>query len=284
MPDHDTPDLPDGDGTGPGADRATLAGSFGGVASHYERFRPGPPQAAVDWYLPARVDRVVDLGAGTGALTRLLVDRADEVVAVEPDDRMRAVLADEVPGALARRGTGESLPVADGSADAVIASTSWHWMDPDATLAEVARVLIPGGRLGALWTGADPDGTFLAEARRQMAGPRTDGTSQGGELIDLVEGTIGRNDHRLVIPEDSPFEPPEHEVFTWDIALDADELIGLLGTFSWVITLPDDSRNRVLDQARQLLVAFGITGATTVDVAWRTDAWRTRLRSSGGRA
>ena len=91
MPDHDTPDLPDGDGTGPGAAQATLAGSFGGVASHYERFRPGPPQAAVDWYLPARVDRVVDLGAGTGALTRLLVDRADEVVAVEPDDRMRAV-------------------------------------------------------------------------------------------------------------------------------------------------------------------------------------------------
>ncbi len=169
--------MPDGGRVGPESDRATLAGSFGGIAGHYERFRPGPPEAAVDWYLPQRVGRVVDLGAGTGALTRLLVDRADDVVAVEPDDRMRAVLAAQVPGARALPGSGEAVPLADGCADAVIASTSWHWMDPASALAEAARVLVPGGCLGALWTGADPDGPFLSEARSRMArtgpgGPR----------------------------------------------------------------------------------------------------------------
>jgi SAM-dependent methyltransferase len=239
--------------------------------------------AAVDWYLPDRVGRVVDLGAGTGALTRLLVDRSDEVIAVEPDDRMRAVLADEVPLARAVAGSGESMPVADASVDAVIASTSWHWMDPVATVAEAARVLVPGGCLGALWTGADPDGPFLAEARERMLTPGTDGDRRGGELIDLVETTIGRGDDRLVVPDGGPFDPPDHEEFRWDIALDADELIGLLGTFSWVITLSDEVRTRVVDQARELLTAFGVTGATTVDIAWRTDAWRTRLRTPDGR-
>jgi SAM-dependent methyltransferase len=276
--------VPDDERSDPVADRAALAGSFGGVAAHYERFRPGPSEAAVDWYLPDRVGRVVDLGAGTGALTRLLVDRADEVIAVEPDDRMRAVLADEVPGARAVPGTGEALPVEDASADAVLASTSWHWMDPEPTLAEVARVLVPGGFLGASWTGADPDGPFLSEARRRMLAARSDGIHPDGELLDLVEGRIGRGDDRLVIPADGPFDPPDRAVFTWDIALDADELLGLLGTFSWVITLTDEARAVVLDQARELLAAFGIVGTATVDVAWRTDAWRSRLAPRDGRS
>ncbi len=66
--------------------KAQRAASFGTAAAHYERYRPGPPAAAVEWILPARVHTVVDLGAGTGALSRLLVEWADDVVAVEPDD------------------------------------------------------------------------------------------------------------------------------------------------------------------------------------------------------
>jgi len=270
--------MADEDRGGPGPDRATLAGSFGSVAGHYERFRPGPAVEAVEWYLPQRVARVVDLGAGTGALTRLLVERADDVVAVEPDDRMRAVLATEVPGARALPGTGESMPLADGCADAVIASTSWHWMDPDPTLAEVARVLVPGGSLGALWTGPDPDGPFLSEARSRITRTGAPGSSHGRDLSGLVEESIVRGDDILVIPEGVPFDQPDRATFTWDIALDADELLGLLGTFSWVIALPCETRASILDQARELLVAFGIEGSTTVDVAWRTEAWRSRRR------
>jgi SAM-dependent methyltransferase len=265
---------------GPG--RRELADSFGGVASHYERFRPGPPTEAVAWYLPEPVTRVVDLGAGTGALTRLLLGSADDVVAVEPDERMRALLTASVPGATALAGTGESIPLPDGCADGVLASTSWHWMDPERTLAEVARVLVPGGVLGALWTAPDPDGAFLTAARDHVARSGRSGGAHVGALTGLEGRGIPAEDQVLVIPEDAPFDRPDRATFSWDIALDADELIGLLGTFSWVITMPEDDRRQLLDEARALLGTFGIEGSSTVDVAWRTDAWRTRLRRPDG--
>jgi SAM-dependent methyltransferase len=257
-------------------DRRELADSFGGVAPDYDRYRPGPPEAAIDWYLPAPVARVVDLGAGTGALTRRLIGRADEVVAVEPDERMRAVLTANVPGATALPGAGESIPVDDASADCVMASTSWHWMDPDRTVAEVARVLVPGGVLGALWSAPDPDGAFLVEARNHVARHDRDGTGNVASLTGLEQRGIPAAEQTLVIPAGAPFDAPERATFTWDIALDADGLLGLLGTFSWVITMDDAARRSLLDHARELLRTFGIVGSATVDVTWRTDAWRTR--------
>jgi len=269
-------------------EKATRSGSFGGVAPHYERYRPGPPVAAVDWILPTHVGRVVDLGAGTGALTRLLVDRADEVVAVEPDDRMRSVLSEEVPGVRAVMGRGESLPFPDHYADAVVASSSWHWMDPIPTLNEVGRVLVLGGILGAVWSGPDPDGAFLVQAEAMLAeqsqahagaadGRKEEGDPDGAELAGLILGDAHRPTSSLEIPPGVPFAQPEHEVFTWDVALDADELIGLLGTFSWIITMPEETRTRVVAAARRLLrELLGVEGEVTVDVAFRADAWRSR--------
>jgi SAM-dependent methyltransferase len=263
-------------------EKATRSGSFGGVASHYERYRPGPPLAAVDWILPTHVGRIVDLGAGTGALTKLLVDKADEVVAVEPDDRMRSVLTEEVPGVRAVMGRGESVPIPDSCADAVLASSSWHWMDPIPTLHEVGRILVPGGILGALWSGPDPEGPFLVQAQALLAEQsqrRTEalvvGDRDGREFADLIMGEAHRPTLSLEIPPGVPFEQPEHEVFTWDVALNADELIGLMGTFSWIITMNEESRERVIAEARRLLREFlGVEGEATVDVAFRADAWR----------
>ncbi len=166
--------------------KATRSGSFGSVASDYQRFRPGPPPEAVDWLLPDHAERVVDLGAGTGALTRLLVGRADEAVAVEPDDRMRAVLEREVPAARAVGGRGESIPLPDGCVQAVLASSSWHWMDPLATLHEVGRVLVPGGVLGVLWFGPDPEGPFMSQAQAVLADRRQQvgaGRQDGGGVL-----------------------------------------------------------------------------------------------------
>jgi SAM-dependent methyltransferase len=273
-------------------EKAKRAGSFGEVASHYERYRPGPPLAAVDWILPTHVGRVVDLGAGTGALTRLLVGKADEVVAVEPDDRMRSVLVAQIPGVRAVLGRGESIPLPDASVDAVLASASWHWMDPVPTLEEVARVLLPGGVLAALWSGPDPEGAFLLQAQAlltQQVGDesgRADGPAPEGvglasapeaDLASLVMGDARRPAPRLEIPPGVPFDQPEHEVFIWEIALNADELIGLLGTFSWIITMPEDLRLRVVAEARRLLgELLGVEGEATVDVAFRSEVWRSR--------
>ncbi len=260
----------------PSQEKQRRSGSFGGVASHYERYRPGPHAAAVDWILPAPVGTVVDLGAGTGALTRLLIDRADQVIAVEPDDRMRSVLTEEIPDARAVTGKGESMPIPDSCADAVVASTSWHWMDPIPTLAEVHRVLVPNGVLGVLWSGPDPEGPFLTQAQALLTQRSADGT--GGEAdASLIMGDARRPASSLEIPPTAPFEQPEHQVFRWDVALDADELIGLLGTFSWIITMPAETRDRVVAEARRLLgELMGIEGAVTVDVTFRSDAWRSQ--------
>ena len=111
----------------------------------------------------------VDLGAGTGALTRLLVGRADEVVAVEPDDRMRAVLAEAVPGARAVAGRGEAIPLPDDSADAVLASSSWHWMETVPTLREIARVLVPGGSCPPCGRAPIPTPGLVAQAQALLA-------------------------------------------------------------------------------------------------------------------
>jgi len=258
--------------------KAARAGSFGTAAVQYERYRQGPPTAAVDWVLPSPVRTIVDLGAGTGALTRLLVGRADEVVAVEPDDRMREVLIESVPGVRAVAGRGESIPLPDASADAVLASSSWHWMDTVPTLLEVGRVLVPGGTLAAMWSGPDPESGLIAQARELLAGggsPDVDGESRSELSASL--GNQNALDQVLQIPPGVPFEQPEQTVFTWEVSLNADELIGLLGTFSWVILMEDGARDRLFDTARQVLRdALGVFGDVTVDIGYRAEVFRAR--------
>ncbi|MGD0747381.1 MAG: class I SAM-dependent methyltransferase [Acidimicrobiales bacterium] len=273
MPDRDvTPLTPE--------ERAARAASFGGAAAQYARYRQGPPMAAVEWILPDRVATVVDLGAGTGGLTRLLVERADEVIAVEPDDRMRAVLAESLPRVRALAGRGESMPLPDASADAVVASSSWHWMDPVPTLHEVGRVLVPGGTLGALWSGPDPESPFMTQARDLLGGGGTAGLDER-ERVELDDAL---NDgsatvQALEIPPGVPFDQPEQTVITWEVALDADELVGLLGTFSWVILMEEGARARLFETARRLLRdALGVEGDVTVDVGYRAEVWSARRR------
>ena len=109
-----------------GEARAT---SFGLVAGDYDRLRPGPPDEALGCLVPADCDVAVEIGAGTGLFTRALQRRVRQVIAVEPDDRMRAVLAARSPGVRAVAGRGEAIPVPDASADGVFVSSAWHWLD-----------------------------------------------------------------------------------------------------------------------------------------------------------
>jgi SAM-dependent methyltransferase len=263
--------------------KAARAASFGGAASHYERYRPGPPAEAVDWVLPAPVRTAVDLGAGTGALSRLLQAHAEEVVAVEPDDRMRAILTESVPGVRAVAGRGESIPLPDASVDVVMASSSWHWMDTVPTLLEVGRILVPGGTLAAVWSGPDPDAGLIAQAQALLSG-NSDGSSEvagidGESQAELSAALNDRNAlvQALQIPVGVPFDQPEKKVITWDVALTADDLIGLLGTFSWVILMEDDARARLFDTARRVLRdALGVSGDVTVDIGYRAEVFKAR--------
>jgi ubiquinone/menaquinone biosynthesis C-methylase UbiE len=267
-----------------GEQKTRRSASFGQVASAYERFRPGPPPEAIAWMIPDSARVVVDLGAGTGAMTKDLLGKVGRVIAIEPDDRMRDILASNLPEVTALRGRGESMPLETSSVDVVLASSSWHWMDADRALQEAARVLVPRGALGVVWAGPDPDGPFVSQAQAMLSElssrqGESGGTSAGEpDLGDEVMDTEGRVETVLRIPEDSLFSQPEHTTLNWDVALTADELIGLLGTFSWIITMPDDRRARVIALAREVLRdGLGISGDVTVDVQYRSEVWRTRL-------
>lgn len=248
--------------------------SFGAEAGLYDRFRPAPPRDAVEFMLPAHVSVVVDVGAGTGALTRMLVERADRVIAVEPDPRMREVLENQVLGIQVVAGRGERMPVPDASIDAVLASSSWHWVDRDQGFAEVARVLAPGGTFGAVWTGPDLDSPFISQARLLLTATESDA------VADLESTVFDRDtpDPVLAVPDGAPFSLPEHRTVAWDIALNADELIGLLGTFSWVLLMEDQRRKALVTEARRLLAdGLGVAGDVTVDVGFKAEAWRSRF-------
>jgi SAM-dependent methyltransferase len=234
--------------------------------------------------LPDSARTVVDLGAGTGAMTKDLVGKVDRVIAIEPDDRMRGILASNLPEVTALRGTGESMPLETSSVDVVLASSCWHWMDADRALQETARVLVPGGTLGVVWAGPDPDGPFVSQAQAMLSEMSSDQgdpnirSARDRDLGSEVMDTEDRVETVLRIPDDSVFAQPEHKSLTWDVALTADELIGLLGTFSWIITMPDDRRAHVIFEARRVLRdGLGISGDVTVDVQYRSEVWRTHL-------
>ncbi len=145
---------------------ARYARSFDGVAEQYERARPEYADEAVDWTVDrlglAPGSRVLDLAAGTGKLTRQLMRRGLDVVAVEPGDEMRRVLQRMLPEVEALAGTAEAIPLPEASVDAVTVGQAFHWFERDAALAEMARVLRPGGGIALLWNRWDEEDPLLS--------------------------------------------------------------------------------------------------------------------------
>lgn len=246
------------------------ARSFGAVADDYDRLRPPPVLAALRWLLPApgaTGPTVLDLGAGTGLLTRALAAAGvTDVVAVEPDDAMRTVLATQSPGVRVLAGTAEDVPLPDASVDAVLVASAWHWFDPDRASAEIGRVLRPGGVLGLLWTFADPAEPWVAAMRHVGRADDRDATTvvEAGFAIDL--------------PADAPFGPGTSEVFRDRTWMAAEDVAAMTGTWSSVLTLSAQERAQVHREARALVAAE--VGTDPVAVPFVTAAWRAFRRSS----
>jgi SAM-dependent methyltransferase len=146
---------------------------FGECSSAYEQGRPSYPPEAVTLVVKqlgiSPGTTVIDLGAGTGKLTRLLLPTGARVIAIEPVGPMRETLARVVPEAEVHEGTAESMPLPDGTADAAVVGQAFHWFDAPSALAELARVLRPGGGLALLWNTMDESTAWVAEMLRVIA-------------------------------------------------------------------------------------------------------------------
>ncbi len=217
------------------------------MAADYDRYRPPPPPEALDWLIPPDATAVLDLAAGTGAVTRLLAGRAERVFAVEPDERMRAVLAARCPQAEALPGRGEDIPLPGASVDAVVISSAWHWLDPDLAVPEIARVLRPGGTLGVIWVSRDTRVDWVAEFNSLMRAAR-----EADAAPDGPRGERGRR-REVRFPPGSPMSPVQERTVEYSLPMTKDDLFGLLGTYSGVITLDPDRRAQFSQQARDFL-------------------------------
>ncbi|ORB74133.1 class I SAM-dependent methyltransferase [Mycobacterium scrofulaceum] len=245
-------------------DRHQRATSFGSIAGDYDGLRPQPPRAAVDWLMPRRCGVAVDLGAGTGLFTRALVGRAAEVVAVEPDTRMRAVLTERSPAVRAVEGTGESIPLPDAAAAAVFVSSAWHWMDPQRAVPEIGRVLRDGGRFGLIWTSRDRDVDWVRD-------------------LDLLPGEdtpeaespdrFRRRHENVVLPGPQIFHNIARETFTFARTMTIDEIVAMVGTYSRLIVASVDERAERLTNARRALNER-FPGVEAIDVPMQSRCWR----------
>ncbi len=246
-------------------DRDQLSMSFGQAAKTYESGRPDYPLEAVDWMLQPATSRdaprprVADVGAGTGKLTRALLSRGADVVAIDPDEKMLDALRESVRGVPALRGTGELLPLADASVDAAVFGQAWHWVEPDAASREVARVLRPGGVLGLVWNIRDESVPWVARLTRIMRG------SHAEEM--LAEGPP---------PVRSPFGIPEEASWEWARPVTRSTLTAMVASRSYIITAAAHERARIERECAQLFDEIGARGEATVDLPYVTRAFRVR--------
>jgi SAM-dependent methyltransferase len=252
------------------------ATSFGGVADSYDRVRPGPAAAALDWLVPAGCEVAVDLAAGTGLFTRALLGHAARVVAVEPDARMREVLARRSPGLDVREGWGEAIPLPDASADGVFVSTAWHWFDLRRAVPEIARVLRPGGRLGIIWTSRDRNEDWVAELDllrldgADIAGPP--GGDDGPRTVAEVRAELVRH-HAVLLPDGSPFGPAETASFGFTRTMSLDDALAWLATNSALITATEAEREAGLARCRDALLSRA-GSAQSIEMPHRSWCWR----------
>jgi SAM-dependent methyltransferase len=252
--------------------------SFGTIATDYDRLRPSPPEAAIDWLLPAGGQVAVDLGAGTGLLSRALARQVPRVVAVEPDERMAAVLRDRSPGVEVVPGRGEAIPLPDASADGVFISSAWHWMDPELAVPEIARVLRDGGRFGLIWTSRDREVGWMRELNRLR---EPDWAARTEEPDDRGRP---RSRHReITLPDPAPFGAAETAEFAFRREMTVGDFVAMLGTYSGVITASPQERKAALARVRTALQER-FPGADPIDVPMRSLCWRAdRLARTGWR-
>jgi ubiquinone/menaquinone biosynthesis C-methylase UbiE len=230
--------------------------AFAEVAGAYERGRPGYPEEAVRWLARDEPRDVVDLGAGTGKLTRALVALGHRVTAIEPLPEMLELLPAAAPGAFAILGSAEIIPLPDAHADVVTCAQSFHWFDHPVALPEIARVLRPGGRLAYVWNSRDDREPWVARLSKLI----------GSETVSRAE-SVGP------VAESGLYEPVETAVFHFEQTLDRETLLDLVLSRSYCAKLPPAERTPILDEVGVLYDE--IAGPEGIRLPYVTECFRT---------
>ena len=239
------------------------ARSFELVADVYERARPEYPPEAVAW-IAAELDlrpgrTVLDLGAGTGKLTRSLVGTGARVIAVEPGEAMLAQLRAVLPHVEALRGGAEAIPLADGSVDAITVGQAFHWFRHDEAVPELHRVLRPGGGVALMWNSRDharPLQREISALIKPFVPPNRPHVSSS--VPSLTAGGL--------------FTEPVERSFRFSQPLDADALVARIASISFVAAAPAERRADLERNLRQIVAASG----GEVDFSYETEVYVSR--------
>ena len=225
--------------------------AFGNSAREYELGRPQWPEELIDRVV-ADLDlgtdsTVLDLGAGTGKLTRSLVPRFARVIAVEPDDTMRAVLDEVVPGAEALAGSAEAIPLPNDSVDAVFTAEAFHWYASEESVGEIVRVLRPRGGLAIFWNVdfGDPEPPMGDEVERVLDVAFAKGGAPG-------IGKVLSGFWREPIAK-APFEPLREAEAERIVTRTRDQWLANMLSVSSIASLPDDDREELAERLRDLV-------------------------------
>lgn len=244
------------------------AGSGERWPEDYERGRPGWPPEVVDIPgLPAMAT-VLDLAAGTGKLTRLLVPAFSRVVAVEPQDAMRRVLHALCPNAEVHTGTSEEIPLPDASLDAVFVAQAFHWFDNERALTEIARVLRPRCALVVMWNlPAGPWEPSIAAIEQLLLHRAPDKAELGYDPLDLGSPRYASGVWRLEFAA-SPFGELKEARLPNPQTVDRDGLVAFLASMGWIADLPDVDRLPLLEEVKSLLDAAEYRRSWETHVHW----------------
>jgi SAM-dependent methyltransferase len=236
------------------------ATSFGCAADLYDRIRPSYPVAAIRWILGERPLRVVDLGAGTGILTRQLAALGHEVIAVEPDAGMRGLIAGNVSVV---DGRAEAIPLADAAVDAVVAGQAYHWFDKARAHPEIARVVRPGGVFGPLWNLRDEEEPWVAELTARLSDETAD---RPGHDVAMADPSFG-----------SGFGPVERAFFPHSIVHTVDTLLALVHSRSYYLTAGAVRRAAIDAGVHELVTTHpDLAGRDEFELPYVTAAYRAR--------
>ncbi|MDH6707216.1 SAM-dependent methyltransferase [Kitasatospora sp. MAA19] len=234
-------------------DRAR-AESFGATAEDYDRYRPEYPVDLVDDLVHLRATDVLDVGCGTGKASAALAARGLSVSGIEPDDRMAHVARRR--GLPVETTTFEAWHPGGRRFDLIISADAWHWVNPAQGARKAAQILAPGGHIARFWSFHVLDDPILEELdgvyRKHAPGVQVGGARQ--------KSTAGVRDP---LADGEDFVAVAQRDYRWSLALNADEWIGLISTFSDHHRMAPTDRSALFDRVREVIESRGGTVRTT---------------------